>query len=61
MDAADPNDNPTRLQNTVWAAHVEWRPVQPLVFGFEYRQLWTRYTEDTYMARHFNLVFGFEL
>jgi hypothetical protein len=61
IDAADPNDNPTRLQNTVCAAHVEWRPVQPLVFGFEYRQLWTRYTEDSYMARHFNLVFGFEL
>jgi hypothetical protein len=61
IDAADPDDNPTRLQNTVCAAHVEWRPVQPLVFGFEYRQLWTRYTEDRYMARHFNLVFGFEL
>lgn len=61
IDAADPNDNPTRLQNTVCAAHVEWRPVQPLVFGVEYRQLWTRYTDDVYKARHLNLVFGFEL
>ncbi|HEY2376920.1 MAG TPA: hypothetical protein VGH98_13155 [Gemmatimonadaceae bacterium] len=61
IDAADPHDNPTRLQNTVCAGHVEWRPVQPLVFGFEYRQLWTRFSDDIYVARHFNLIFGFEL
>jgi len=61
IDSTDPHDNPTRIQNTVCAAHAEWRPVQPLVFGFEYRQLWTRYSDDTYTARHFNLIFGFEL
>jgi len=62
VDSTDPSDNPVRVKNTVCAAHAEWRPVQPLVFGFEYRQLWTRYAGDeTYTARHFNLIFGFEL
>ena len=53
--------NPTRFQNTVCAVHTEWRPVQPLVFGIEYRQLYTRFSDDTYKARHLNLIFGFEL
>jgi len=61
LDLADKNDNPTRLQNTVCAVHAEWRPVQPLVFGVEYRGLFTRYVGDTYSARHLNFVFGFEL
>jgi len=61
IDSTDPNDNPVRIQNTVCAAHAEWRPVQPLVFGIEYRQLWTRYADDTYTARHVNFIFGFEL
>lgn len=61
LDLADASDNPTRLQNTVCAVHAEWRPVQPLVFGVEYRGLFTRYVGDTYNARHVNFVFGFEI
>jgi hypothetical protein len=61
IDVADPDADPARLQNTVCALHAEWRPVQPLVFGAEYRHLGTRFTGGTYTARHLNLVFGVEL
>jgi hypothetical protein len=61
VDVANVNDSPTRLQNTVCATHVTWRPIQPLVMGVEYRQLGTRFTTGTYGARHVNLYFGFEL
>lgn len=61
IDLVNPRDDPARLQNTVCAAHAEWRPAQPLVFGAEYRQLGTRYPGETYGARHLNLVFGVEL
>ena len=61
VDLVNADDGPTRLQNTACAFHAEWRPAQPLVIGIEYRQLGTRYTTGTYGARHFNLVFGFEL
>ena len=61
VDVANVNDNPTRLQNTVCAFHTEWRPVQPLIMGLEYRQLGTRFSTGTYGARHVNLFFGFEL
>jgi hypothetical protein len=61
VDVVNANDNPTRLQNTVCALHVAWRPMQPLLMGFEYRQLGTRYSTGTYGARHVNVFFGFEL
>lgn len=61
IDVADPDADPVRLQNTVCALHVDWRPIQPLVFGAEYRHLGTRYSTGTYTARHFNLIFGVEL
>lgn len=61
VDVTNPDDGATRLQNTACAAHVDWRPAQPLVFGVEYRQLGTRYSSGTYGARHLNLIFGFEL
>jgi hypothetical protein len=61
IDATRAEDAATRLQNTACAAHVDWRPVQPLVFGLEYRQLWTRYSTGIYSARHLNLILGFEL
>jgi hypothetical protein len=61
VDLVDPDANPTRLQNTTCAAHVTWRPMQPLVIGAEYRQLGTRFATGTSGARHVNLVFGFEL
>jgi hypothetical protein len=61
VDLVDPDANPARLQNTACAAHVTWRPMQPLVFGVEYRQLGTRFATGTRGARHLNLVLGFEL
>jgi hypothetical protein len=61
IDATRSEDAATRLQNTVCAAHVDWRPVQPLVFGLEYRQFGTRYSTGIYSARHLNLILGFEL
>jgi hypothetical protein len=61
IDATRAEDAATRLQNTVCAAHVDWRPVQPLVFGLEYRQIGTRYSTGIYSARHLNLILGFEL
>jgi hypothetical protein len=61
IDVVDADANPTRLQNTVCAAHAAWRPMQPLVIGVEYRQLGTRFTTGTFGARHLNLVLGFEL
>jgi hypothetical protein len=61
VDLVDPDANPTRLQNTVCAAHAAWRPMQPLVIGLEYRQLGTRFATGTQGARHVNLVLGFEL
>ena len=54
----DPDEN---QMYTVCAAHAEWRPVQPLVIGAEYRQIGTRYPAGTYGARHVNLIFGVEL
>jgi hypothetical protein len=61
VDLVDSDANPTRLQNTVCAAHVAWRPRQPLVIGLEYRQLGTRLVSGTFGARHVNVVLGFEL
>jgi hypothetical protein len=61
IDLVNARDGATRLQNTVCAAHVDWRPVQPLVFGLEYRQLGTRYSSGVFGARHINLILGFEL
>ncbi len=61
VDLVDPDSDPLRLQNTVCAAHLAWRPMQPLVIGLEYRQLGTRFSTGTHGARHLNLVVGFEL
>ena len=61
VDATNPRDNATRLQNTVCAIHADWRPTQPLLFGVEYRQIGTRFSTGLSTARHVNLVFGFEL
>jgi len=61
IDLVDPDAAPARLQNTACAVHAAWRPVQPLVFGAEYRQIGTRFPGRTFGARHVNLVLGFEL
>ena len=61
IDLPNKNDAPVRLQNTVCAAHGDWRPAQPLVLGIEYRQLGTRFTSGTFIAHHVNFIIGFEL
>ena len=52
---------PVRERNTVCATHLAWRPVEPLLVGFEYRQLRTRYASGTHRGHHLNLAFGVEL
>jgi hypothetical protein len=61
IDVANADDNPTRFQNTVCAAHADWRPIQPLLFGIEYRQFGTRFSSGIVSAHHINFIFGFEL
>ena len=60
-DAVNPDDAPVRLTNTACAAHLLWRPVQPLVIGLEFRTIGTQYADQTSRAKHLNLSFGFEL
>ena len=54
-------DAPVRRANTACAAHLLWRPAQPLIVGFEFRTLRTQYADRTNRANHLNLSFGFEL
>ncbi len=61
VDLVDRASNPTRLQNTVCAGNIAWRPAQPIVIGLEYRHIATRYSAATYGSDHLNLAFGFEL
>lgn len=60
-DVVSTNDFPVREQNTACAAHLLWRPAQPLVLGFELRTVGTRYADRMNRANHLNLSFGFEL
>jgi hypothetical protein len=59
----DPKDSDVlatgRFRNLVCEGHVEWRPPGPLIFGFEYRQLKTRYATGDFTANHVNLAAGF--
>lgn len=50
-----------RKRNTVCAAHVQWRPVQPLLLSAEWREFRTRYASGLMQGRHLNLGFGIEL
>jgi hypothetical protein len=61
VDVTNSDDAATRLQNTACAVHADWRPVQPLLLGIEYRQIGTRYSTGTFGAHHLNFIFGFEL
>ena len=61
IDAVRAADRAVRQRNTVCAAHVAWRPVQPLLMGFEWRRLRTRYDAGAFLAHHLNLAFGVEL
>lgn len=55
------SDAPVREANTVCAAHLLWRPAQPLLMGLELRTVQTQYVDRTNRANHLNLSFGFEL
>jgi hypothetical protein len=61
----DPDDRDVspggRFRNLVCEGHLEWRPPGPLVFGFEYRRLSTRYQSGDFTASHLNLAAGFRL
>jgi hypothetical protein len=61
VDRVNPDDRPTRRANTSCAAHLLWRPVQPVVVGLELRHLRTRYDAGLRTARHVNFAVGFEL
>lgn len=62
VDRARAADRPDRLRNLACAAHVRWRPAQPLLLGLEYRRLATRYAGGrTFAADHVNLAVGFDL
>lgn len=60
-DVVNVSDAPVRQSNTACAAHLLWRPAQPLIMGLEFRTLRTQYAERTNRANHLNLSFGFEL
>jgi hypothetical protein len=61
IDRVNADDRPNRRSNTSCAAHLLWRPVQPVVVGLEYRYLRTLYDAGPRTARHLNLAVGFEL
>ncbi len=48
-----------RFRNFVCEGHVQWRPPGPLVFGFEFRRLQTRYQAGDFTVNHLNLAAGF--
>jgi len=50
-----------RFRNLVCEGHVEWRPPGggPLVFGFEFRRLETRYQAGDFVVNHLNLAAGY--
>jgi hypothetical protein len=60
IDRVRDADHPDRRQNTVCMTHVRWRPVDPLLFGIEYRRLSTLFANGMVHAQHFNLAFGVE-
>lgn len=59
----DPNDADVlatgRFRNVAVEGHVEWRPPGPLVFGFEFRRLQTRYAAGDFAVNHMNLAAGY--
>jgi hypothetical protein len=48
-----------RFRNFVCEGHAEWRPAGPLVFGFEFRRLETRYQSGDFTVNHLNLAAGY--
>ena len=61
VDDPDDRDVPLggRLQNFVCEGHLDWRPPGPLVFGFEFRRISTRYRTGDARASHLNLAAGY--
>ena len=61
LDDPDDADVPAtgRFRNFVCEGHVEWRPPGPLVIGFEFRRLETRYQAGDFVVNHLNLATGF--
>jgi len=59
----DPKDEDVlpngRFRNFVCEGHAEWRPAGPLVFGFEFRRLQTRYQSGDFTVNHLNLAAGY--
>ena len=60
LDDPDDDDRPMRLRNAACAAHLLWRPAQPLVLGLEYREVRTRYAAGPARVRHVGVAFGVE-
>jgi len=48
-----------RFRNFVCEGHVEWRPPGPLILGFEFRRLQTRYAAGDFTVNHLNLAAGY--
>lgn len=59
----DPNDADVfaggKLRNFACEGHVEWRPPGPVVFGFEFRRIQTRYTIGDFNVNHLNFAAGY--
>ncbi|MEP6764975.1 MAG: hypothetical protein ABJB66_11715 [Gemmatimonadaceae bacterium] len=60
FDSINSNGRPVRSHNSTCAAHVEYRPMQPVFFAFEVRGIRTHYTTQSFGATHVNLAMGFE-
>jgi len=58
-DDADVLATGGRFRNFVCEGHVEWRPQGPLVLGFEFRRLETRYQAGDFAVNHLNLALGY--
>ena len=48
-----------RFRNLAVEGHVEWRPPGPMIFGFEFRRLQTRYAAGDFAVNHLNLAAGY--
>ena len=59
----DPRDSDVlatgRFRNFVCEGHLQWSPPGPLIFGFEFRRLETRYASGDFQVNHLNLAAGY--
>lgn len=62
LDVVNDDDRPTRRRNTACAAHLLWRPSEPIVLGVEFRALETKFDSGAVgRVNHLDFGFGFEL